>query len=81
MILVTRRNGTEVVVNADLIESVEATEDTLITLITLVDGKQYVVRETTDEVVARIRAFRAAIVRGTDDPAPRRSAQLYALPD
>jgi flagellar protein FlbD len=78
VILVTRLNGTEVVVNADLIETVEAAEGTLITL---VDGKQYVVRETTDEVVARIRSFRAAIVRGTDDPAPQPSAQLYVLPD
>jgi flagellar protein FlbD len=77
VIFVTRSNGTEIVVNADLIETVEAAGHTVITL---VDGKQYAVRETTDEVVARIRAFRAAIVRG-NDPVPTRSARLYVLPD
>ena len=74
MICVTRLNGTEIVVNADLIETVESRTETVITL---VDGKQYVVRETIDEVVGRIASFRAAIVRGVDNPRP---ARLYVLP-
>ncbi|HVV35265.1 MAG TPA: flagellar FlbD family protein [Acidimicrobiales bacterium] len=77
MISVTRLNGSEIVVNADLIETVESTPDTVITL---VDGKKYVVHETTDEVVERIRNFRAAILRRVDDPHVATAAELYVLP-
>jgi flagellar protein FlbD len=77
VISVTRLNGTEIVVNADLIETVEATPDTVITL---VDGKKYVVHERTDEVVERIRLFRASILRRVDDPHIAAAAELYVLP-
>ena len=77
MICVTRANGTEFVVNADLIETVEATPRTVITL---VDGKTYTVRETPAEVVDRIRSFRAAVVRDVDEPRVAKSAQMYVLP-
>lgn len=77
MIAVTRLNGSEIVVNADLIETVEATPDTVITL---VDGKKYVVHESSAEVVERIRLFRAAILRRVDDPATANAAELYVLP-
>ena len=58
MIRLTRMNGTEVVVNADLIEFVEMTPDTLITLLT---GKKIPVRESSDEVMARVISYRRAI--------------------
>lgn len=77
MISVTRLNGSEIVVNADLIETVEATPDTVITL---VDGKKYVVAQTTDEVVERIRHFRASILRRVDDPRATEAAELYVFP-
>lgn len=77
MISVTRLNGSEIVVNADLIETVEATPDTVITL---VDGKKYVVAQTTDDVVERIRQFRAAILRRVDDPQLTGDAELYVFP-
>ena len=64
MISVTRLNGTEIVVNTDLIETVEATPDTVLTL---VDGKRYVVVESPGEVVDRIRAFRVSILRQVDE--------------
>lgn len=60
MIKVTRLNGTETVINADLIESVEATPDTVISLTT---GHRYVVHESVDEVVARVLAYRLACRR------------------
>ena len=59
MIWVTRLNGTEIVVNADLIETVESTPDTVVTL---VDGKKYVVHESARDIVDRVRAYRAAIL-------------------
>ncbi len=77
MISVTRLNGSEIVVNADLIETVEATPDTVITL---VDGKKYVVGQTTEEVVERIRQFRAGILRRVDDPKFSEAAELYVFP-
>jgi len=64
MIKVTRLNGTETVINADLIESVEATPDTVISLTT---GHRFVVSESVDEVVARVLAYRLAC-RGCPGP-------------
>jgi flagellar protein FlbD len=58
MIRLTRLNGVEVVVNADLIEFVETTPDTLVTLFT---GKKIPVRETVDEVILRVVSYRRAI--------------------
>jgi flagellar protein FlbD len=55
MIKVTRLNGEEIVVNADLIEFVEATPDTLITLTT---GKKLMVQEPVDAVVERTVQYR-----------------------
>lgn len=51
MIELTRFNGEKFVLNADLIEMVEATPDTLIRL---VNGKRFVVRETVEDVVLRV---------------------------
>jgi flagellar protein FlbD len=50
MIKVTRLNGKEFVVNAELIQYVEATPDTVITL---VNHEKLVVKEPVDEVVRR----------------------------
>ena len=62
MIKVTRLNGKEFVVNAELIKFVEAIPDTLVTLSC---GDKIVVREGVDEVVKRAveygRAVRAAL--------------------
>ena len=59
MITVTRRNGPAFALNPDLIERIDATPDTVITL---VDGGEDVVQESVDEVVARVRESKAAIV-------------------
>ena len=59
MIRVTRRNGPSFALNPDLIERIDTTPETVITL---VDGAEYVVRETVDEVIARVREAKAAII-------------------
>ena len=56
MIKVTKLNGRELVVNADLIEFVESTPDTLISLTT---GRKVMVLEELDEVVRRSVAYRS----------------------
>jgi flagellar protein FlbD len=55
VIAVTRLDGSEVVVNAELIVLVEASPDTHLSLM---DGRQLIVREAPDEVVARVIAYR-----------------------
>ncbi|MCC6174139.1 MAG: flagellar FlbD family protein [Chloroflexi bacterium] len=57
MIVVTRLDESEVVVNAELIELIEATPDTHLTL---TSGTRLIVREPPDEVVARVIAYRRA---------------------
>ena len=59
MITVTRLNGPAFALNPDLIERIESTPDTVITL---VDGAKYVVCESVDELVARVRESKAAII-------------------
>lgn len=59
MIIVTRLNGPPFAVNPDLLERVESTPDTILTLI---DGTKYVVTEPVEEVVRRVREFRAAVI-------------------
>ena len=80
MIIVTRLNGSEIVVNADLIETVEATPDTIVTL---VDGTRYVVEESPSELVGRIQSYRAAVLRISDPTMatpPRDDASVVTLP-
>ena len=64
MIRLHRIRGEEMFLNADLIESVQATPDTVITL---VDGRKLVVQESPEEVVEAVREFRASVLRRADD--------------
>jgi flagellar protein FlbD len=55
MISVTRLDGSEFVINSDLIETVEATPDTVISF---AHDKKVVVRESPEEIIDRIVRFR-----------------------
>ncbi|NLO97201.1 MAG: flagellar FlbD family protein [Peptococcaceae bacterium] len=55
MIYVTRINNKEFAINPDLIETLEATPDTVITL---TNDSKYIVKESIDEIIERIAAFR-----------------------
>lgn len=59
MITVTRLNGGAFALNPDLIERVEPTPDTVITL---VDGAKFVVRESVEEVILRVRESKASVI-------------------
>lgn len=61
MIFLKLINGTEIVLNSDLIEFVEATPDTVVSLS---NGKKFIVRETVQEVIDRVVEFRRRIVSG-----------------
>ena len=72
MIFLTRFDGTEVVVNSDLIVTVEKIPDTVVTLTT---GDRIMVKESVEEVVARAAAYRHRVLQG---PGVRADAQDIA---
>jgi flagellar protein FlbD len=59
MIMVTKFSGVEVALNADLIETVEATPDTVISL---TNGKKMMVKETVDEIVERVIEYKRRVL-------------------
>jgi flagellar protein FlbD len=54
MILVTRSDGSELLVNPDCIQTIEETPDTVLTL---VDGKKLIVREAAAVIAERFCTF------------------------
>lgn len=79
MITLTRLSGTKFVLNADMIERIDATPDTVVTL---ADGTKYIVSDSLAEVVAAVRQFRAEIVALSwqvspeQEPVPTSSSRL-----
>ena len=59
MIELTRLNGRSMVVNSDLIKTIEASPDTMLTLI---NGEKLIVREEIAEVMERVLAYRARLL-------------------
>lgn len=64
MIKVTRLNGSELVLNADLIETIEERPDTIVTL---TNEHRFVVKESIDELLERIAAYRRRCHPGVRD--------------
>ncbi|XEC97116.1 flagellar FlbD family protein [Paenibacillus tarimensis] len=58
MIAVTRLNGSKVIINALLIETIEEVPDTLITLTT---GNKYLALESSSELIAMIKEYLRSI--------------------
>ena len=55
MIELTKLKGEKFALNDEHIETIEETPDTVITLM---NGRRYIVRESTKEVISLIEAFR-----------------------
>lgn len=55
MIWLTRLKGQKFVLNAEMIETVEALPDTTITLF---NGKKYIVQESVEEVIRRVIEYK-----------------------
>jgi len=80
MIMLSRLNGLPFALNPDLLERAEATPDTVLTLC---DGTKLVVRESVEELVGRVRAYRASILSLADQvalPAPPAAPALHVVP-
>jgi flagellar protein FlbD len=65
VIALTRLNGQPVMLNCDLIESIEQNGETVITLTT---GNAVVVRETMEEIEQRIVTFKRKIYAPQSPP-------------
>jgi len=59
MILVTRLSGHPVALNCDLIERAEQTPDTVLTL---VDGTKYLLEDSVEDIINKVREFRASVI-------------------
>jgi flagellar protein FlbD len=59
MIDLTRLNGHRLVVNCDLIKFAEAAPDTTLSLI---NGEKLIVRESCDQLIERVLAWRSSIL-------------------
>ena len=73
MIMLSRLNGLPFALNPDLVERAEATPDTVLTLC---DGSKLVIGESVEELVARVRDYRASILSLADQVA----SQVAAAP-
>jgi flagellar protein FlbD len=60
MISVTRLDGSAIMLNADLIMTIERTPDTLVALTT---GDRMLLRETPEQIVDRITRYRQELMR------------------
>lgn len=58
MIEVTRLNGKNVIINAELIETVEETPDTVVTL---VSGKKFIVKESRQEIKNLVISYKKEV--------------------
>ena len=58
MITLKKLNGSEFTINAELIETVEASPDTVISLVT---GNRYLVRENVQEVIQKVLEYRERV--------------------
>ncbi len=59
MIKIIKMNGEEMVINAELIETIKATPDTVINLTT---GKKILVLDDVDEIVDKVISYRQKIM-------------------
>ena len=61
MITLKKLNGMEIVINAELIETLEAAPDTVITLVT---GNRFIVKDTVKEVIVKVTEYRKVVFSG-----------------
>ena len=59
LILVTRLNDKELIVNCDLIESIESNPDTTITMTT---GRKLIAKEPIDTLMDRVIAYKSRLL-------------------
>ncbi|MHC1750488.1 MAG: flagellar FlbD family protein [Cellulosilyticaceae bacterium] len=63
MISVTKLNMQQFIINSDLIETIEETPDTVVTMTT---GRKFVIKETQEDIVNKIIAYKRKILLPVD---------------
>ncbi len=58
MISITKLNGKDIVINCELIETIESLPDTTITM---TNGKKFIATESVDDVIERIIKYKNKI--------------------
>jgi flagellar protein FlbD len=70
MVKLTKRDGSQIYINAEIIESIEETPDTHLTLL---NGNRHLVCESAAEIIDKIVEFKASILhRALPKPPPAR---------
>ena len=69
MVPITRLNGTVLVVNAEMIEFLEATPDTIITL---TDGRKVIAKESVEDVIEKVVEYKRRCFNSTPEVRSRR---------
>ena len=64
MIRVTKLNGEEMFINAELIESVQSRPDTLITL---TNGNRIMVQNSVNEIIEKVKIYKKEISRAVTE--------------
>ena len=59
MIILTKINDVEIVINPDLIEIMQETPDTTITLTT---GRKLIVKESVDDIIDKIKIYKKQLL-------------------
>jgi len=59
MIFLTKLNDSQIVINADLIKSLESQPDTILTLI---NGDKIIIKEEISTVVEKVKLFKKSIM-------------------
>ena len=77
MIHLTRINRSPLVLNSDLIEYIEKTPDTVVSL---TNGLKLLVRESPDEIVAKVIEFRQCILGGVPREMGAVGAVIFPVP-
>ncbi len=70
MVILTKLNGKDIMINEDRIENVVETPDTVITM---ENGHNYIVQESLEEIMRRIVAFNRASHGRSGREGPRES--------
>ncbi|MBQ9382731.1 MAG: flagellar FlbD family protein [Ruminiclostridium sp.] len=70
MVILTKLNGKDIMINEDRIENVVETPDTVITM---ENGHNYIVQESLEEIMRRIVAFNRAGHARSGREGPRES--------
>lgn len=59
MIKLLKTDGSEIIINADLIEQIKETPDTVITM---TNGKNILVKDTADEIIEKVIDYKQKII-------------------